>query len=209
MAIYDVSVSLRDGMPVYPGDETFRRAMVSTLAAGGGANLSALHMGAHSGTHVDAPQHMMDGRATVDELPPSALVGPATVVGIEDTQMIGRAELEKHDWRGVERALLKTANSGKLSALDRFVEDFIYLDGEAAQVLAAQKLLLVGVDYLSVDRLHSGTHPAHLALMRAGIIIVEGLDLSGVEPGRYEMFCGPLRIRGGDGAPARVFLRSL
>jgi len=209
MAIYDVTATLRVGMPVYPGDEAFRKVMVSTLAAGGSSNLSVLHVGAHTGTHVDAPLHMIDGRSAVDEIPPSTLIGAATVVAIRDKRKITRAEIEKHDWDDIERALFKTANSGKLERLDGFVEDFIYMDADAAEFLASRKLLLVGVDYLSVDRLHSGTHPAHLALMEAGVVIVEGLDLSAVEPGRYEMFCGPAKVRGGDGAPARVFLRDV
>jgi arylformamidase len=207
MGIYDVTVTLRDGMPIYPGNEGFHKVIVSKIADGGSSNLSVLRMGAHSGTHVDALCHMIDGRSTVDQIPPSVLVGPATVVAIRDEQRITRAELEKQNWDDVQRALFKTANSGKIERLDRFVEDFVYMHGDAAQFLASKKLLLVGVDYISVDRLHSGTHPAHLALMGAGIVIVEGLDLRAVEPGNYEMFCGPLKIKGGDGAPARVFLR--
>jgi len=207
MTIYDVTVSLRAGMPVYPGDLPFRRVVTSRISEGGSSNMSTLEMGTHIGTHVDAQNHMVDGTATVEALPGELLIGPARVVSIEDPRVITVEELRRHDWSGVERVLFQTANADKLETMDRFIEDFVYLDGPAAKFLAAQDVRLVGVDYLSVDFLHSGTHPAHQALMSAGIVIIEGLKLHGVPPGDYELFCGPLKVQGGDGAPARVFLR--
>ncbi|MGD2175210.1 MAG: cyclase family protein [Candidatus Brocadiaceae bacterium] len=204
---YDVSVPLRDGMPIYPGDEPFRSRLLRSIQAGEGADLSAFSMSAHTGTHVDAPAHMLEGGATLDAISPETLIGPARVVEVPDVEIIGAAQLESKDWAGVQRVLLKTSNSGKLSRLDRFVEDFVALDASGAGFLADLGLRLVGVDYLSVDRFHSGSHPAHTALMRAGTVIVEGLDLSAVPPGDYELICAPLRIAGADGAPARVFLR--
>ena len=207
MAIYDVTVSLRADMPVYPGDPPFRRVVTSRISEGASSNMSRLDFGAHTGTHVDAQYHIVDGAATVDALPGELLIGAARVVPIEDPRVITVEELRRHGWRGVERVLFQTANADKLETMDRFIEDFVYLEGQAAEFLAAQDVRLVGVDYLSVDFPHSGTHPAHQALMRAGIIIIEGLNLHGVPPGDYEMFCGPLKVVGGDGAPARVFLR--
>jgi arylformamidase len=207
--VYDVSVPLRDGMPVYPGDVQFRRRMVSTIAAGGDCNLSELSLGAHTGTHVDAPWHMSDRGTTIDTVPPSTLLGPAHVVEIRSPVSADLPELRQHEWGGVERVLLKTSNSGKLQSLDHFVEDYVYISGDGAEFLAGLGLLLVGVDYLSVDPLHSGTHPAHAPLVAAGVVIIEGLDLYAVPAGRYELFCGPLLIQGGDGAPARVLLREL
>ena len=207
MRIYDVTVPLRDGMPAYPGDEPFQRRTVCRISEGGPCNMSALQMGAHAGTHVDAPWHMTDDGARLDAIPPDTWLGPARVVQVGDPVSIKRSDLETRDWAGVERALFKTANSGKLARLDRFVEDYVYLEGDAAQFLAGVGLRLVGVDYLSVDALHSDGHPGHMPLVRAGIAIIEGLDLSEVPPGDYELFCGPLLIQGGDGAPARVFLR--
>jgi arylformamidase len=209
MRIYDVTVTLREGMPVYPGDADFRLEVLSAIADGGPCNLSALHVSAHCGTHIDAPNHMIDGRQTVDGIEPSILVGPATVVAIENPEKITLEELEQHEWDGIERALFKTANSGKLGQLDEFIEDYVYMEASAAEFLAGQGLVLVGVDYLSVDRLHSGTHPAHMPLLEAGIVLVEGLDLSEVPPGQYEIFCGALKVKDGDGAPARVLLRTL
>ena len=209
MKVYDASVSLREKMPIYPGDPPFRRTVVKSIAAGDSSNVSRLDFGVHTGTHVDAVNHMVEGAPTVDQIPPETLVGPARVVQIDDPELITRAELQRRDWGGVRRVLFKTANSGKLEDLDDFVGDFVALEGPAAEFLAERRVLLVGVDYLSVDIPHSGTHPAHQALMDAGIVIIEGLDLGRVPPGDYDMFCGPLKIRGGDGAPARVFLREL
>lgn len=199
MAIYDVSVALREDMPVYPGDPVFRRD--------GGRHLNHLHMGTHGGTHVDAPAHMIEGGRTLSELAPSVLLGPADVVEIRDPRAITGAELQGRDWAGVERVLFKTASSGKLERLGDFDRDFVYMAPDAAQLLAALGLVLVGVDYLTLDPVGRGRFPAHKALLGAGIVVIEGLDLTAVREGRYEMFCGPIKIAGADGAPARVFLR--
>lgn len=199
MAIYDVTVTLREGMPVYPGDPQFRRD--------GGGHRNHLHMSTHGGTHVDAPAHMIEGGPALTELEPSVFIGPAEVVEILDPHAITRAEIEKHDWAGVERALFKTASSGRLECEAEFDRDFVHMDPDAAELLAGLGLLLVGVDYLTLDPLGTGSFPAHKALLGAGIVVIEGLDLSGVPEGRYELFCGPLKLGGADGAPARVFLR--
>ena len=201
MAIYDVTVTLREGMPVYPGDPEFRRE--------GGGHLNRLHMSGHCGTHVDAPAHMIEGGRTLTELAPEVFVGPASVVEIRDPRAITRAELERCVLTDVTRALFKTANSGSLEQSGAFDRDFVYMAPDAAEFLAGLGLVLVGVDYLTLDPLGSAAFPAHKALLGAGIVVIEGLDLSRVPPGRYELFCGPLKIGGADGAPARVFLRDL
>jgi arylformamidase len=199
MAIYDVTVTLREGMPVYPDDPAFRRE--------GGRNLNHLHMGTHGGTHVDAPAHMIEGGKTLTDLAPSVFVGPADVVEIRDPRAITREELERHAWKDVTRVLFKTTNSGTLERGGAFDRGFVYMAADAAEMLAGHGLVLVGVDYLTLDPVGGGGLPAHKALLGAGIVVIEGLDLSGVPPGRYELFCGPLKIGGADGAPARVFLR--
>jgi arylformamidase len=206
MAVYDISVALRPGLPVYPGDSRFRREVVLRIRDGASSNLSVIQMNAHHGTHLDAPLHMIDGAPSVDAIAPEVLVGPALVVEIADARRITRRELEAVDWSGVERALLKTTNSGRLARTDEFEPDFVAMDGEAAEFLATLGLKLVGVDYLSVDGAGAEGFPAHMALLGAGVVILEGIDLSAVPPGRYELFCGALRIEGGDGAPARAFL---
>jgi arylformamidase len=206
VAVYDITVTLRAGLPVFPGDSPFRREQVLRMRDGATSNLSVLQMNAHHGTHLDAPLHMIDGAPGIDEIDPEVLVGPALVVEIDDPDRITRQELQGVDWSGVERALFRTANSGRLQRSDEFAPDFIGMDGEAAEFLAGRGLKLVGVDYLSVDGMGAEGFPAHMALLGAGIVILEGLDLSGVPAGRYDLFCGALLIEGGDGAPARAFL---
>ena len=196
MRILDISVALREGMVTYPGDPTVKVERAASIAAGDAANLTRIEMGLHSGTHVDAPVHFLDGGAGVDELSLEALVGPCVVVEAPDLTRDSVARAPE----GAERVLFKTPNS-ELWARDRFVEEFARLDGEGAELLVARGVRLVGVDYLSV-----GDEAAHRALLAAGVVPVEGLDLRGVEPGAYELICLPLRVVGADGAPARAIL---
>ncbi len=205
MKIVDVSVALREGMVIYPGDAPFQLRPHSRIADGAGSNNSVILMGSHTGTHVDAPHHMLDGQSTVERLPLDHLVGPCRVVDLPDVEAIGAAELDPVDLHGAERVLFRTRNSRHWGD-DRFYEDFTALTGDGAARLVRAGVKLVGVDYLSVDRRHSGNHPAHMELMHAGVTIVEGLDLSQAEPGDYLLVVAPLKIVGCDGAPARVFL---
>jgi len=205
--IYDVTVPLSASVPTYPGDPRFDIEFTHRLAAGDPYNLARFSLGAHAGTHVDAPYHFLAGGATVDELPLGILMGKARVLEIPVRDRIRREDLETLDLRDDLRVLLKTRMSGQLRLPD-FQEDFVHLTGDAAVYLAQAGLKLVGIDYLSVDRFGSSDFEAHQALLGAGVVIVEGLDLSEVEPGEYDMACLPLRIVGGDGAPARVVLRA-
>ena len=166
-----------------------------------------MSLATHTGTHVDAPAHFLPGGATIDSLPLEILLGKARVVEIPARERIDRADLEPRDLRDDLRILLKTRMSGQMLK-PGFQEDHLYLSGDAAAYLAQAGLKLVGFDYLSVDRYGAPDYPAHHALLEAGVIIVEGLDLSEVEPGEYDMACLPLRVADGDGAPARVILRS-
>jgi arylformamidase len=194
--ILDVSVPLREGMVTYPGDPVVKLERAASIADGSPVNLTRIDFGLHSGTHVDAPVHFLDDGAGIDEAPLDALIGPCEVVEAPDLtrESVARAP------EGVERVLFKTPNS-ELWASDEFAEDFARLDGEAARLLVERGVRLVGVDYLSV-----GDEAAHHALLEAGVVPVEGLDLRGVEPGPYELVCLPLRVVGADGAPARVVL---
>jgi len=204
--IYDVSMPLREGMIIYPGDAPFQREEYRRMAEGASSNNSRLMMGAHTGTHIDAPRHFIDGAASIEAIPPEVLVGPCRVFKAEAGEAIEASELERFDWTGVARALFKTRNSALLS-LDRFDERFVYLARSAAELLVARGIKLVGVDYLSIDRFHSSDHPAHLILLGAGMVAIEGLNLSAIEPGDYELICAPLLVVGSEAAPARVFLR--
>lgn len=199
MEIIDISVPIRPGMPTYPGDPTVTLERVKALADGDGVNLSRVDLGAHTGTHVDAPLHFIDGAATTETLPLDALVGPARVLDLTRAERLDAAAFEGVEL--AERVLLKTTNS-ELWASETFAEDALQLDGGAAQVLVGGGVRLVGIDYLSI-----GDHDAHRVLLGAGVVPLEGLDLRGVEPGDYDLICAPLKLVGSDGAPARVFLR--
>jgi arylformamidase len=205
-SVYDVTVPLTSGLPVYPGDPPFE--LESLQRAGVDAfSLSRISLATHTGTHVDAPAHFVPEGATVDALPPEILIGKARVVEILARERIDRADLEAQDLRDDLRVLLKTRMSGQMQKPE-FQEDHLYLTGAAAAYLAQAGLKLVGFDYLSIDRYGASEFPAHHALLGADVVIVEGLDLSEVEPGEYDMICLPLRVAGGDGAPARVILKS-
>ena len=199
MEIIDVSVPVRPGMVTYPGDPTVTLERVVSIADGGVCNLSRLDFGVHSGTHVDAPVHFLDGAPAAEALPLDLLVGPARVL---DLTVAGR--LDSSAFETVEltqRILLKTRNS-ELWARDSFADDFLALTGEGARALIGGGVRLVGIDYLSI-----GDEEAHEALLGAGVVAIEGLDLRDVDPGDYELICAPLKLVGSDGAPARVLLR--
>jgi arylformamidase len=199
MEIIDVSVPVRPGMVTYPGDPTVTLERVASLEGGDVVNLSRLDFGVHSGTHVDAPVHFIDGAPAAEELPLDVLVGPARVVDLTAADRLDAAAFAGFEL--AERVLMKTRNS-ELWARESFVEDFLGLTEDGAQALIDAGVRLVGIDYLSI-----GDEAAHQALLGAGVIAVESLDLRNVEPGDYELICAPLKLVGSDGAPARVLLR--
>jgi len=206
----DISVVLHAGMVHWPGDPPVAMTRTSDIARGDSTTVSKLSMGSHTGTHMDAPLHFLRGGKGLDEMPLETTVGPARVIAIRHPHWITPDELRSHHIRRGERILLKTKNSTRCWRMDRFVEDFVYLSTEAARFLAARRVRTVGVDYLSVGgyRERNGV-VVHRTLLGAGIWILEGLDLSRVRPGRYELICLPLRILASDGAPARAILRPI
>jgi arylformamidase len=202
-----------DGMPIYPGDPAIQIQDWKAFAKGDAANVSLLHFGAHTGTHVDAPAHFIEGALKVESLPLDVLIGEAQVVEVpHDTGSIDESFVIEHCALGVPRVLFKTRNSEFWKAdKSEFRCDFSHLELGAAKQLVNDGVRLVGIDYLSVEKFHNEGHPTHLALLSNGVVIVEGLNLSDVPEGHYELICLPLRIRGGkgDGAPARAVLRTL
>jgi len=208
--IWDVSVPLRRGGLVYPDNPPISITPVKSIAAGDTANVSRVDLGSHTGTHVDAPLHFMDGGAGVDELPLDVLIGPARLIAFDDEVLaVGEAELRQHDLSGVTRLLIRTRNSGWLaSGSTEFHPDFTHVAPEAAEYLVSIGVRLVGVDYLSVEQFHSPHHRTHKTLLSNGVVIVEGLVLSEPPPGDYELYCLPLLLAGLDGAPARAVLIS-
>jgi arylformamidase len=207
MTIHDVTLPMRPGMVVYPGNPGFRFDPVSRKAAGASSNGSLVTMGTHTGTHVDAPVHLDDAGGGVETLNLDALVGRARIIRLDVTNRpVTADDLRAKDLTGVERLLIRTGNSEKWATATGFDEGFVGLAGDAGELIAERKIKLVGVDYLSVDKFRSGTHPAHHALIGAGVVILEGVNLSNIKEGDYDLFVGPLLIPGSDGAPARVFL---
>lgn len=214
MRIYDISVALTPGeTPTYPGDPGLEVGSWSAIARGDAANVTVLNFGAHTATHIDAPAHFIEGAPGLASLPLDALVGEARVVEIpSDAHAVEEKHVRAEALGGASRVLFKTRNSDFWAARDgRFREDFTYIEPSAARALAGAGVRLVGFDYLSVEKFGSEDFETHLALLGSGVVIVEGLDLRGVEPGLYELFCLPLKIAAGsgDGAPARAVLRTL
>ncbi|WP_199533107.1 cyclase family protein [Solidesulfovibrio fructosivorans] len=203
----DVSVPLRTGLPAWPGDPPTRVRRVLDLERGDPCTVSALDLCAHAGTHLDAPSHYLAGGNTLDDLPFDVVMGPARVIAITDPRAVTPEALRRHRIRPGQRILFKTANSERCWASPDFVEDFVDLSPEAAAYLAARRVRLVGVDYLSVSDHRADAAAIHRPLLEAGIWILEGLDLSRVSPGPVELVCLPLRLAGAEGAPARALVR--
>jgi arylformamidase len=205
--LVDVSVLLAPGIATYPGNPEFEITPVKRIASGDSSNNSRLVMGTHTGTHVDAPRHFFDDRPGVDTLPLDLLIGRARVIDLPHRGGITEAHLAAAGLREDLRVLLRTPNSALWNTADGFHPEYTYLTEGGARFLVDQGVKVVGIDYLSVEQFHKPGAPAHHALLGSGVVIIEGLNLSEADPGRYEMYCLPLRIAGADGAPARVVLK--
>jgi arylformamidase len=205
----DISVPLRNGMVAWPGDAPFERTSTLEIAKGDPCNLSQISTTAHIGTHIDAPRHYLRDAAGMETMPIAASIGRARVIEIHDPEVIRTSELKQHYLAKGERVLFKTRNSGQCWTTDHFQTNYIYIAPETARYLADCGVQTVGVDYLSVGGFESGGAETHRILLQAGIWIIEGLMLEHVDPGEYELVCLPLKIVGGDGAPARAVLRKL
>lgn len=204
--LYDISVPVRSGGLIYPGNPAISIEAQQDISQGAGANVSRISFGSHTGTHVDAARHFIDNGRTVDCIALDRLVGRAILIAVADDVMaIGVRELEQHDLRGHKRVLIRSRNSGFLLGPD-FVRDYTYLAPGGAAYLVSLGVELVGVDYLSIEQFHSGHHRTHRTLLERDVVIVEGLDLSEPSPGEYDLVCLPLRLEGLDGAPARAIL---
>lgn len=208
--IIDISVPLRQPMPTYPGDALFELIPVARIAEGALANGSRLLMGTHSGTHIDAPWHFNDAGKRIHEIPLARLIGYAYVADLSGREVITAADLEAARIPPTTtRLLLKTDNSARWAQATEFDTSYAALTPDAAEWLLRRAVDVVGIDYLSIERYGAPQPEVHHLLCGAGKIIIEGLNLSGVEAGEYELLCMPLLIEGADGAPARVALRTL
>ncbi len=211
MKIYDVTVPISEQTPVYEGDPRVEITAATAIERGDAANVSRLCCGVHTATHVDAPNHFIEGARRVHELEFEKLIGKCRVVEIDNKVLaIERPHVENLE--GAERVLFKTRNSDFWSEPEKgFRKDFTYISPDAARALVELNIKLVGIDYLSVERFGAETFDTHITLLEKEIVIIEGLDLRAVPAGDYELICLPLKIIGGtgDGAPARTILRAI
>ncbi len=213
MEIYDVSVPVSSATPTYPGDPGIEIKQWKELAKGDAANVSLVHFGLHSGTHVDAPAHFIEGGVKIEALPLTTLIGEAEVVEVADhVGVIDENFIVANCIRDSQRVLFKTRNSSFWNNPEQgFRFDYTYIDSTAAKRLVESGVRLVGIDYLSVEGFATEKYETHHILLSNNVVILEGLDLRSVVAGLYELICLPLKIAGGtgDGAPARTILRTL
>lgn len=203
----DVSVPIRAGMPVYEGDPVVQLRRHTSLAEGGICNLTTASLGLHSGTHVDAPNHFIDGAAGVDAWTPGQLIGPAWVADARgvDGHITAEALQSLAVPEGTRRVLFQTRN-GPLWEHNRAAREFVALTPDAAAALVARGVVLAGIDYLSIAPFVDPA-PTHEVLLGAGVVVLEGLDLRNAPAGACELVCLPILVPGADGAPARAVIR--
>jgi arylformamidase len=208
MQIYDVSMTISPQMVIWPGDTPLEINLTTDMKAGSHHNLSGLRLSAHTGTHVDAPLHFIDDGAAIETLDLDMLIGPALLLHLPDeVTRITAAILELLKIPpGLERLLLRTRNSSRRIYEQReFQEDFVGLAPDGAEWLVTRGVRLIGLDYLSVAE-YKNSQAVHLPLLAAGVILLEGLTLADIPPGLYQLICLPLKLKGVEGAPARVVL---
>ncbi len=210
--IVDISVTISNDLVTWPGDPKVDIQLPIQIKKGDPCNVSRWQIGAHTGTHADAPFHFLDDGIGMDAIPLDLYIGPCIVVEVRPkTINIEAEDLRNIDFKGHKRVLFKTKNSlhWKNGNME-FDKDFIAVGVTGAEFLVKKKIKLVGVDYLSVESFHAPfEHPVHKTLLGAQVVVVEGLNLSAVKPGEYELLCLPLKIKNGDGTPVRAALRKL
>ena len=202
--IYDLSVSIYPGMLKWIDDQDVELTQETAIRNGDAYNFSRLTCSTHIGTHIDAPYHFTTDGKTVDQLNLYDLIGEALVVQM-DTDTITADELRDVDLKKYKRILFKTRNSELLKS-ETFHKDYVALDHSAAELLVKNGVRVVGIDYLSIEMYETEEHPVHKLLTENGVIIIETLDLSKIEPGAYFLVALPLKLRNSEGAPARVVL---
>ena len=208
MEIIDISLTITNGMVVWPGDPQVKRERVSKIEEGAHANVSRLEMSVHTGTHLDAPYHFVHGAKTIESLPLDVLIGPVQVIQIADDVDLITADVISNAGiaAGTTRILFKTRNSAYwLKPVQTFEKDFVAVSEDGAQVLVGMGIRLVGIDYLSIAPFNDGV-PTHQVLLKNEIVVLEGVDLNGVPAGFYSLICLPPKLGGSDGSPARALL---
>jgi arylformamidase len=209
---YDISVPLKQGMNYLPIDPVPPKIYrFSDVQLGAKVTMSMLEIISHTGTHIDAPLHFIPGGSTVSDMPLDATVGRARVIEIKDPEKIKVPELKKHNIKKGERLLFKTRNSPIVYESPKFIEDYVYLDGSAAEYLAEKRIRLFGLDNITIGDIKEEQNvvKTHQTLLSAGIYILEACALGNVPPGEYELLCLPLLMYNGDAGPCRAILRPL
>jgi arylformamidase len=201
----DISVPLREGMVVFAFENNMQIERRYSMERGDMGNNSSIHMGVHTGTHMDAPRHVLANGQTIDQMPLNDAIGPARVIEIRDHKAIKAEELKQYKFKRGERILFKTLNSQRCWKTDTFIADFVYITEDAAQLLADAGVRMVGIDYLSVG----GPGATHRILLGAGIWLLEGLDLSAVGVGNYNLICLPLKLVRTEASPVRAVLQPI
>ena len=204
----DISVALHNNLVSWPNNKPVEIKRDKCLDDYH-CNLSSMSLGAHSGTHMDAPLHFINGARGLETMPPEVTIGEARVIEIENPEVITADELGNHDLRPGQRILFKTKNSERDWPHQPFMSDAVYIGTDAGRLLADKGIRLVGIDYLSVGGYEKNGPEVHRALLSAEIWIIEGLYLKDIEPGSYELVCLPLKIADSDGAPARAVIRPM
>ncbi len=206
MKIYDITIPISPSLPVFPGDPPVLIEPVTRIGRGDPANVSRISMSSHCGTHIDVSLHCNDHGVSVDHIPLTLLIGKALVADLRGVMEIDGKALSRLPLSGVERLVIRTDNS-LLWDREGFHEEYAHLTRDGAEFLLKTRVRLVGIDYLSIERF-DGDGEVHRLLLGNGMVIIEGLNLEGIEEGDYELICLPLKIKGGDGAPARALLIS-
>lgn len=204
----DVSVPIRDSMAHWPGDPECHIKRVNRMEDGAVSNLTHLSMSAHTGTHMDAPRHFIADGLTMEQMPFEAVIGRCRVFELLDCgDQITADDLKKLKFVPRQRVFFKTRNSTRSWAMNEFDKDFVSIRADAAQYLVDLGVVTVGVDYLSIGGYGKDVVETHQIMLGAGIWVIEGLNLSEIKQGYYEMICLPIKLEGADGAPCRVVLR--
>jgi len=205
----DISVPLKSGMARWPGDPEIRITRINDMDRGDDDNLTHISMCAHTGTHMDAPLHFRKSGKPIDKMPLSAAIGKARVIEIRDKEFITVDEIRPYRIRIGERILFKTKNSNKRWDNKAFMKKFVHLSTEAALYLSERKVQTIGIDYLSIGGYDGNVIEVHNIILKAGIWVIEGLNLSRIVPGDYELNCLPIKLSGADGAPCRALIRKV
>jgi arylformamidase len=209
---YDISIPLKQGMVYFPTDPAPPKIYrYSDRALGSKVTMCMIEMIGHTGTHVDAPLHFIPDGSTISDMPVDATIGPARVIAIKDKESIKASELKKNNIKKGERVLFKTCNSPSAYEAEKFIEDYCYLDDDAADYLVKVGVRLVGIDYITIGsyKRPENIGKTHTALLGAGIYVLENCALGKVPPGEYDLLCLPLLMLNGDAGPARAILRPL